>query len=76
MGKHLIQSTIPQGNSLRNVVPSLKTLYTGGRIYKVFKRTHLSRLRGNEGNVFEKGVKVKRLRSLAKKKRTLECERK
>ena len=70
MGKHLIRSTIPQGNSLRNVVPSPKTLHTGGRIYKVIEPTHLSRLRGSEGNVFEKGVKVRRPKSLAEKKRT------
>ena len=59
VGKPLTQSTVPQKNSLRNVVPSPKSpspksLHTNRRIYKVSESTHLSKLKGSEGNVFEK----------------------
>ena len=47
-----------------------KTLHTGRRIYKVLESIHLNKLKGNERNVFEKGVKVRRPRRLAEKKRT------
>ena len=70
MGKHLLKSTISQGNSLRNVVLGPKALHTDRRIYKVLESTHLNKLKGNEGNVFEKGVKVRRPRRLVEKKRT------
>ena len=71
MCKHLIRSTILQDNPLRNVVLDL-TLKptTGGRIYEILESTHLSKLKGSEGNVFEKGVKVRRPRRLVEKKRT------
>ena len=39
------------------------------RIYEVSESTHLSELKGNEGNIFEKGVKSKTLRRLAENKR-------
>ena len=58
MGKHLLKSTIPQGNSLKNVVLSPKALHNGERIYKVLESTYLSKLRESKGNVFENGVKV------------------
>ena len=70
MCEYLVWSTIPQGNSLGNVVLGPKTLHTGGRIYKVLESTYLSKLRGSKGNVFEKELKIKRLRRLAEKKRT------
>ena len=70
MCKHLVWSIIPQGNSLRNVILGPKTLHTGRRIYKVLESIHLNKLKGNERNVFEKGVKVRRPRRLAEKKRT------
>ena len=44
------------------MVPSSKSLHTGGRIYQVSESTHLSKLKGSEGNIFEKGVKSRRLR--------------
>jgi len=52
------------------VVLGPKALHTSRRIYKVLESTHLNKLKGNERNVFEKGVKVRRPRGLAKKKRT------
>ena len=69
VGKPLTQSTVPQRNSLGNVVLNPKSIHTNGRIYEVSESTHLSKLKGSEGNVFEKGVKVRRLRRLAKNKR-------
>ena len=54
MGKPLTQGTVSQGNSLENVVPSSKPLHTNGRIYEVSKSTYLSKLKGREGNIFEK----------------------
>jgi len=54
VGKPLTWSTVPQGNSLGNVVPRSKSLHTGGRIYEVSESTHLSKLKGSEGNNFEK----------------------
>ena len=47
-----------------------KALHNGERIYKVLKSTYPNDLKGNERNVFEKGVKVRRPRRLAEKKRT------
>ena len=58
MGKPLTQGTVSQGNSLENVVPSSKPLHTSGRIYEVSKSTYLSKLKGREGNIFEKWLKV------------------
>jgi len=69
VGKPLTWSTVLQGNSLGNVVPSPISLHTSGRIYEMSESTHLSKLKRSEGNVFEKGVKSRRLRRLAKNKR-------
>jgi len=52
------------------VVLGPEALYTGGRIYEVFESTYLSKLKGSGGNVFEKELKIRRLRRLAEKKRT------
>ena len=70
MCKHLVWRTILQGNSLRNAILGPKALHNGGRIYKVLKSTYPNELKGNERNVFEKGVKVRRSRRLVEKKRT------
>ena len=69
VGKPLTRSTVPQGNSLENVVPSPKSLHTSGRIYEVSESTRLSKLKGSERNVSKKGVKSRRPRRLAKNKR-------
>jgi len=70
MCEHLVWSTIPQGNSLGNMVLGLKALHTDKRIYKLLESTHLSKLRGRKGNVFENELKIRRPKRLAEKKRT------
>jgi len=70
MCEHLVWSTILQGNSLGNVVLGPEALHTSGRIYEVLESTHLSKLRGSKGNVFEKKLKIRRPRRLAEKERT------
>jgi len=52
------------------VILGLKALHTGRGIYKVLESTHLSKLRGSKGNVFEKELKIRRPRRLAEEKRT------
>ena len=57
-----IQSTIPQGYSLRNVVLNPETLHTSGRVYEVFKSTHLGELKGCKRSFQRKETKNKRPR--------------
>ena len=64
--KNLVWGIILQGYSLRNVIPSPKTLHTGIKIYEVFKPTRLNKLRGCERNFLNKEVKNRRPRRLAK----------
>ena len=45
-----------------------ETLHTDKRIYKVLESTHLSKLRGSKGSVFENELKIRRPKRLAKKK--------
>ena len=70
MGKHLVRDTIPQGNSLRNVVLGPEALHTDGRVYKVHKSTHLGKLKGSERSFQGNEIKNRRLRRSAEEKRT------
>ena len=70
MCKHLVKSTIPQGKSLGNVVLGPEALHIGRRIYKMFKPTHLGKLKGFERNFQRKETKNIRSRRPAEEKIT------
>ena len=57
-----VWDTIPQGYSLRNVVFSPETFHTDGKVYKVFKSTHLSELKGCERSFQREETKNRRPR--------------
>ena len=65
-----VWGTIPQGYSLGNMVLGPEALHTSQRIYKMFKPTHLDKLKEFERNFQRKETKNKRPKRLAEEKIT------